>query len=108
MWKYRFARLITVMTLVILTIAFSVACQLLPTSQGKGQRPDLSFLKSGISYDEIVAQIGEADRNIGSGINIFQYDFPDGSVLTLQFVHLDHLDRASIRETDGTLKMLVP
>lgn len=108
MLKCGFTRFIKVVILIMFSTFLLVACQLLPKLQGKEQRPNLTFLTKGMSYDEIVAQIGEADRNIGSGINILQYDFSDGSVLTLQFVHLDHLDHASIREPDGSLKTLVP
>ena len=50
-----------------------------------------SFIEIGLSYEEIKGHVGEADRDIGSGVYLFQYDLDDGRVITLQFISLDHL-----------------
>jgi len=46
---------------------------------------DFDFLELGMSYDEVVAKIGEADRDIGSGINLKVYQLEDGTELILSF-----------------------
>ncbi|MEA1924864.1 MAG: PHB depolymerase family esterase [Candidatus Altiarchaeota archaeon] len=40
---------------------------------------DFRTLKKGMSYDEMVALVGESDRDIGSGIHIYLYELSDKS-----------------------------
>ncbi len=68
---------------------------------------DFSFLKAGISFDEVVAQVGNPDGNIGSGIHIFVYKLQDGSEVHISFIYLDNLNNASLLLPDGTGKVLV-
>ena len=44
-----------------------------------------------MSYDEIITIIGEADRDIGSGIHLLVYDLDDGTEMILSFISLDDL-----------------
>lgn len=65
-------------------------------------RSDLGFIRKGISYNEVVSQIGEPNRDIGSGVYLFEYELDDGGLLTLGFSNLNYLNQASILEKDGT------
>ena len=64
--------------------------------------PDFSFLKSDISYEEIIARVGPADWDIGSGLHIFVYKLNDGREIRLSFADLENLLDAAIYnpETD--------
>lgn len=69
--------------------------------QGR-KRADFDFLKTGISYQEIVARVGKADRDTGFGSYIFEYDLADGSILCIQFMmSLESIDRAYVVYADG-------
>jgi hypothetical protein len=68
---------------------------------------DFSFLKAGISFDEVVVKVGNPEDDIGSGFHIFVYNLQDGSVVLLCFGSLDHIQYASITFPDGTAKFLV-
>ena len=52
---------------------------------------DFDFLELGMSYEEIVELVGEADRDAGSGLFLKIYDLEDGRQITLQFATLDAL-----------------
>ncbi len=49
-------------------------------------------IEVGMSYAEIVALVGCADGDIGSGVHLLTYTLPDDRVLVLQFVSLDRLN----------------
>lgn len=46
---------------------------------------DSSFLKSGISHEEVVKRVGVPDSKIGSGMLIYVYNLNDGSNLVLNY-----------------------
>lgn len=52
---------------------------------------DFDFLELGMSYDEVVGKVGEADSDIGSGIHLKVYQLEDGTELILSFPSLDNL-----------------
>lgn len=61
------------------------------TSDGGLSFSDFGFLTLGMSYDEINAIVGEADRDIGSGTHLLIYDLNDGTEMMLSFISLDDL-----------------
>lgn len=61
------------------------------TSDGSFPFLDFNFLTLGMSYDEIIAIVGEADRDIGSGVHLLIYNLNDGTEIMLSFVSLDDL-----------------
>lgn len=61
------------------------------TSDGSLTFLDFNFLTLGMSYDEIIAIVGEADRDTGSGVHLLVYDLNDGTEMMLSFVSLDDL-----------------
>jgi len=68
-----------------------------PTSAGKDlSLSDFSFLKLGMSYDEIKTQVGPTERDVGSGLYIFVYQLSDGRELGLTFADLDNLLGATL------------
>lgn len=52
---------------------------------------DFEFLKLGMSYDVVIANVGEADRDSGSGVHLLVYELTDGTEMLLSFVSLDDL-----------------
>jgi len=72
------------------------------TKKSVVSRSDLGFIREGISYDIVVSQIGEPNRDVGSGVYLFEYELDDGGLLILGFSNLDYLNQASILEKDGT------
>ncbi len=52
---------------------------------------DFEFLELGMEYDEVVAKVGEADRDIGSGIHLMVYELGDGTELVMSFPSLTSL-----------------
>jgi hypothetical protein len=44
-----------------------------------------------MSYQEVVAQVGEADRDVGSGLSVMIYELGDGTQMMLSFPTLDNL-----------------
>ena len=51
--------------------------------RGELQLSDFDFLEYGMSYDEIIKQVGRADKDIGSGYYIFEYKIADGTMVYL-------------------------
>ena len=64
---------------------------------------DFNFLVKGISYQEITAQIGEADQNIGSGTYVYVYELSDGENVYLTFIQLDSLYSANLVDSSGNV-----
>lgn len=81
-------------------------CTLLVTSCSSKPNPppsDLDFLKYGMSVDEVIAQLGPPDKDIGSGVPALLFTLEDGSYLVLEFLR-GELVMASHRypNSDGT------
>src|SRR4030065_2334488 len=74
---------------------------------GKMSRSDFDFLRLGMSYQEVVARVGEADRDVGSGINIMVYDLSDGTQLMLSFPSLDNLMAVHLYDPDRDSRELI-
>lgn len=73
-----------------------------PTPQGRSLA-DFSFLKLGMTYEEVVKVVGPADRMVGSGVIGYMYDLPDGSSLSLNFGPTgDSLWKVILVHADGT------
>ncbi len=69
------------------------SCDRLPVGSNGDSRSlsDFDFLELGMSYEEIVNVVGEADRDVGSGLYLKVYNLEDGRQITLQFATLDAL-----------------
>src|SRR3972149_3268556 len=67
---------------------------------GKMSRSDFDFLRLGMSYQEVVDRVGEADRDVGSGRHILVYDLSDGTQFMLSFASLDHLMAVHLYDPD--------
>jgi len=74
---------------------------------GKMSRSDFDFLRLGMSYQEVVARVGEADRDVGSGIHIMVYDLSDGTQLMLSFPSLDNLVAVHLYDPDRDTRDLI-
>lgn len=55
---------------------------------------DFDFLRLGMSYEAVVAEVGEAKRDVGSGIHLMVYELKDGTEMMLSFPSLDSLGAA--------------
>ncbi len=71
------------------------------------QKSDFDFLKKGMSYKEIVERVGEADRDVGSGLYVYEYALADGSRIYLSFASITSLLSANIKYPDGRSESLV-
>jgi hypothetical protein len=71
------------------------------------QKSDFGFLKKGMSYQEIVTRVGEADRDVGSGLYVYEYALADGSRIYLSFASINKLLSANIKYPDGRSERLV-
>jgi hypothetical protein len=89
-WASRSMMLVTVAVVLIVAVSWLV------NHSKPGNVFDVTFLKKGMSYTEIVQRIGEPATDIGSGLHIFVYPLPDGRNLWLSFGDLDHLQAARI------------
>jgi hypothetical protein len=92
-----------VIVLLILGILFIVFYR-----NSKPALRDFSFLSIGMSYDQIVSNVGVPDRDVGSGVYLFQYDLNDGRKIMLQFFTKDHLSRIWLIQTDGQQELWIP
>lgn len=78
----------------IAAAAFLVSCNG-PANGGVSlNASDFEFLQQGMSYEEVVEQVGEADRDIGSGVHLMVYDLQDGTQMILSFPSLETLSAA--------------
>ncbi|PIE80796.1 MAG: hypothetical protein CSA11_07025 [Chloroflexi bacterium] len=57
---------------------------------------DFDFLELGMSYEEVQAHVGSADKDIGSGLYIFVYSINDEQEILLSFSSLDNLFDAQV------------
>ena len=74
---------------------------------GKMSRSDFDFLRLGMSYQEVVDRVGEADRDVGSGIHIMVYDLSDGTQLMLSYASLDNLMAVHLYDPDRDTRELI-
>ena len=74
---------------------------------GKMSRSDFDFLRVGMSYQEVVDRVDEADRDVGSGIHIMVYDLSDGTQLMLSFASLDNLMAVHLYDPDRDTRELI-
>jgi hypothetical protein len=74
---------------------------------GRVSRSDFDFLRLGMSYQEVVSRVGEADRDVGSGIHIMVYDLNDGSQFMLSFPSLDNLMAVHLYDPDRDTRELI-
>ena len=74
---------------------------------GKMSRSDFDFLRLGMSYQEVVSRVGEADRDVGSGIHIMVYDLTDGTQLMLSFPSLDNLIAVHLYDPERDARELI-
>jgi hypothetical protein len=74
---------------------------------GKMSRSDFDFLRLGMSYQEVVARVGDADREVGSGIHILVYDLSDGTQFMLSFPSLDSLMAVHLYDPERDTRELI-
>ena len=74
---------------------------------GRVSRSDFDFLRLGMSYQEVVSRVGEADRDVGSGIHIMVYDLSDGTQLMLSFPSLDSLMAVHLYDPERDTRELI-
>ena len=96
-----------------ITVGFclwSLACVMLLAScngigtQQRISKPALSdfeFLELGMEYDQVVTRVGEADRDIGSGVHLMVYELEDGTELVLSFPSLTSLAAAYLYDPES-------
>lgn len=68
---------------------------------------DFNFLEIGTSYDEIVALVGEPEREIGDDKYVFTYPLKNGREMFLTFESLDHLSAAAILTETGAFEVTI-
>ncbi len=72
-------------------------------TQPRSSKPELSdfdFLELGMPYDEVVARMGEADRDIGSGFHLMVYELEDGREIVLSFSSLTSLEAVYVYDPE--------
>ena len=74
---------------------------------GRMARSDFDFLRLGMSYQEVVSRVGEAERDVGSGIHILVYDLTDGTQLMLSFPSLDNLMAVHLYDPERDARELI-
>lgn len=97
-------------TLSILSLAGLVllgSCSRSSRNGGELSRSDFDFLQLGMSYQEIIARVGEADQDVGSGISIMAYDLSDGTRLMLSFPSLDNLSAVYLYDPESDTRQLI-
>jgi hypothetical protein len=80
-----------------------------PGPTGKARHlADFAFLRLGMTYAEVVAVVGPADRLVGSGITGYMYELADGSRLSLVFDPSgSDLWRVILGRPDGTRQLIL-
>ena len=79
------------------------------TTDGAGLNlNDFQFLEEGMEFQYIVDKVGEPNRDIGSGVYLYQYDLTDGRKITLQFISLDSLASVWVEEVNDKRIKLIP
>jgi hypothetical protein len=68
---------------------------------------DFSFLKKGMTYQEISKHVGLADAPVGSGLNMLRYNLSDGSYIILNFFTGNTLVGVNIVYPDGSGKIII-
>jgi hypothetical protein len=69
---------------------------------------DFEFLQYGLSFTEIVEEVGDPDVTFGSGVSWYTYMLEDGSVVNLMFASLDTLLFAEVENSgNGSSSVLV-
>ena len=66
-----------------------------------------SFLRKGISYYDVISNVGPADQNVGWGLYILQYNLQDGSCVRITFSDLGNLNSASLIGADGIVQEII-
>jgi len=79
-----------------------------PTPSVSRTLSDFAFLQIGMTYEEVIARVGPADRLEGSGVTGYAYDLSDGSKLSLNFGPMgDALARVLLMHPDGSREILL-
>ena len=91
------------------SVMILASCNVIGTQQGtsKPALSDFDFLQLGMEYDEVVARVGEADRDVGSGVHLMVYDLENGTELILSFPSLSSLGAAFIYDPESGDRELI-
>ncbi|MFV1859603.1 MAG: hypothetical protein ACC647_09675 [Anaerolineales bacterium] len=75
------------------SVLLLVSCNGNGTQQRTSKRvlSDFEFLQLGMGYEEVVARVGESDRDAGSGVHLMVYELDDGTEIVLSFPSLTSL-----------------
>ena len=86
--------------------AIAAALDRPPRTDFRRTLDDFKVLQKNISYGEVVAWVGPADADIGSGMHLLVYNLPDGSRVLLGFPSFEKLLFVK-HEKDGRVEELV-
>lgn len=80
-----------------------------PTPTSGGLTLDgFQLLRLGMTYDEIVARVGEPARDEGSGVYAYVYPLEDGTELILTFLRLESLESVVLYNPgDGSRQVIL-
>jgi len=78
-----------------------------PTDSALPVLADFDFLELGMSYDKLISEVGEADRDIGSGIHLMVYPLQDGTELILSFPSFDNLTAVHHYDPESDERQLI-
>lgn len=82
---------ITLSLVCLVGAALLSSCSRSGRDAGGLSRSDFDFLQLGMRYQEVIDQVGEADRDVGSGVHLMVYELSDGTEMMLSFPSLDSL-----------------
>jgi hypothetical protein len=91
--------------LAIMFLTIITACS--DTGLPKHDISDFSFLKKGMSYQQIVDKVGEPDEEVGSGAYIYIYYLSDGRSVALSFIQLSSLYSARLIKENGDVERIL-
>lgn len=89
------------------TAILLVACNGPGDGGSKLTLADFQFLRLGMPHQEVVTQVGEADRDIGSGVHLMVYDLQDGTEMVLSFPSLDALAAAYLYKPESDERQVI-
>lgn len=84
-----------------------VSCNTRANGGASLKESDFEFIQLGMSYQEVVEQVGEADREIGSGVHLMVYDLQDGTQMILSFPSLDTLSAAYLYDPESDERQMI-
>jgi hypothetical protein len=78
-----------------------------PRTDFRRNLANFRVLKKGVPYSDVVAWVGFADKDVGSGIHVLVYSLPDGSRVLLGFADFKSLMYVKHERKEGAVEDLV-